>query len=136
MQQGKSYIKDSGNFINKIKELQSIADGVNLVISDAVALYLSFPLEAGLKALKDALDNRELKSISTEDLIKTARFVLQNNYFEFTGMVKPQVSGTSILTKFAATYACIFMDKLETDFLKRHEHLPLLWYRYIDNILL
>ena len=116
--------------------MQSIADGVNLVISDAVALYLSFPLEAGLKALKDALENRELKSISTEDLIKTARFVLQNNYFEFNGMVKPQVSGTAILTKFAAAYACIFMDKLETDFLKRHEHLPLLWYRYIDNVLL
>ena len=86
--------------------------------------------------MKDALDNRELKSISTEDLIKTARFVLQNNYFEFNGMVKPQVSGTAILTKFSATYACIFMDKLETDFLKRHEHLPLLWYRYIDNVLL
>ena len=70
MQKGKSYIKDSGDFINKIKELQSIPDGAILVTSDVVALYPSVPHEAGLKALKDALDNRENKSISTEDLIK------------------------------------------------------------------
>ena len=61
MQKGKSYIKDSGDFINKIKELQSIPDGAILVTSDVVGLYPSIPHEAGLKALKDALDNRENK---------------------------------------------------------------------------
>ena len=134
MQKGKSYIKDSGDFINKIKELQSIPNGAILVTSDVVALYPSIPHEAGLKALKNALDNRENKSISTEDLIKMARFVLQNNYFEFNGIVKQQISGTAIGTKFAPTYACIFMDKLETDFLNTQEYLPLVWYRYIDDI--
>ena len=33
---GKSYMKDSGDFVNKIKELQSITDGTTLVTSDAV----------------------------------------------------------------------------------------------------
>ena len=75
MQKGKSYIKDSGDFIKKIKELQSIPHGAILVTSDLVALYPSILHEAGLKAMKDALDNRENKSISTEDLIKMARFV-------------------------------------------------------------
>ena len=133
MQKGKSYIKDSGDFINKIKELQSIPNGAILVTSDVVALYPSIPHEAGLKALKNALDNRENKSISTEDLIKMARFVLQNNYFEFNGIVKQQISGTAIGTKFAPTYACIFMDKLETDFLNTQKYLLLGWYRYIDD---
>ena len=132
MQKGKSYIKDSANFINKIKELQSIPDGAILVTSDAVVLYPSIPHDAGLKALKDALDNRESKSISTEDLIKMVRFVLQNNYFEFNGIVKQQISGTAIGIKFAPTYACIFMEKLETDFVNMQEYLPLVWYRYID----
>ena len=95
---------------------------------------VQFWYEAGLKALKNALDNRENKSISTKDLIKMARFVLQNNYFEFNGIVKQQISGTAISTKFAPTYACIFMDELETDFLNTQEYLPLVWYRYIDNI--
>ena len=70
MQKGKSYIKDSGDFINKIKELQSIPDGAILVTSDVVALYPNIPYEAGLKALKDVLGNRESKSISTEGFIK------------------------------------------------------------------
>ena len=134
MQKCKSYIKDSGDFINKIKELQSIPNGAILVTSDVVALYPSIPHEAGLKALKNALDNRENKSISTEDLIKMARFILQNNYFELNGIVKQQISGTAIGTKFAPTYAGIFMDKLETDFLNTQKYLPLVRYRYIDDI--
>ena len=74
-----------------------------MLTTDVIALYHSIPHEAGLKALKDALENRESKSISTEDLIKMARFVLQNNYFEFNGIVKQQISGTAIGTKFAPT---------------------------------
>ena len=84
--------------------------------------------------MKDALDNRENKPVSTEDLIKMARLVLQNNNFEFNGIVKQEIAGTAIGTKFAAKYACIFMDKLESDFLNTQEYLPLVWYRYIDDI--
>ena len=50
------------------------------------------------------------------------------------GIVKQQISGTANGSKFAPTYACIFMDKLETDFLNTQEYLPLVWYRYIDDI--
>ena len=55
---------------------------------------------AGLAALRDALDNREVKKIPTEDLVKMAEFVLKNNYFEFNGSIKQQLSGTAIGTKF------------------------------------
>ena len=41
---GKSYIKDSGGFIYKIKELQSISDGPILVASDLVTLYPTFTM--------------------------------------------------------------------------------------------
>ena len=47
-----------------------------------------------------------------------AEFVLKNNYLEFNGSVKQQVSGTAIGTKCAPTYACIYMDEVETEFLK------------------
>ena len=134
MQQGKSYIKDSGDFINKLKELQIIADGAILVKSDVVVLCLSIPHEAKLKALKDASDSRGNKFISTEELIKMARFVLLNNYFEFHEIVKQQITRTATGTKFAPAYGCIFMDKLETDFLNMQKYLPLVWYRYIDDI--
>ena len=38
MQQEKWYIKDAGDFMNKIKKLQNILDGAILVIADVVGL--------------------------------------------------------------------------------------------------
>ena len=64
-----------------------------------------------------------------------ADFVLKNNYFEFNGQIKQQISGTAIGTKFAPPYACLFMDKIETAFLETQELQPLVWFRYIDSIL-
>ena len=61
-------------------------------------------------------------------------FVLKNNYLEFNGKVKKQFSGTAIETKFALTYASIFMDKFESDFLKSQELTPLLQYRYTEDV--
>ena len=88
-----------------------------------MALYLSIPHESGFEALKNALDNRENKSIIIEDITKMARFVLQNNYFEFSGIVKQQISGVNIRFryKFALRYACVFMNKLENVFINTQE---------------
>ena len=47
MQRGKSYIKDSGDFINKIKSLQKVPEAAILVTTDVEGLYPSIPHEAG-----------------------------------------------------------------------------------------
>ena len=59
MQKSWSYIKDSGDFIRKIKNLTDIPEGAILVTVDVVSLYPSIPHQTGLKALKKALDERE-----------------------------------------------------------------------------
>ena len=59
------------------------------------------------------LEAREHKVVFTDDLVKMAHFVLENNYFEFNGDVKKQISGTAIGAKFPPPCACIFMDDLE-----------------------
>ena len=56
------------------------------------------------------------------------------NYFEFNRDVKKQISETAIGTKFAPTYACIFMDETETRFLQFQSLQPLVWFRYINDI--
>ena len=76
MQKGKSYIKGSNDFINKIRDISSIPEGSLLVTADVVGLYPSIPHELGLEALKKALDNREVKPIPTKDLVNMAEFVL------------------------------------------------------------
>ena len=135
MQKSWSYIKDSGDFIEKIKRISNIPDDAILVTADVVGLYPSIPHELGLKALEEALEKRDSIQISTSDLVKMAKFVLQNNYFEFNGETKQQISGTAIGTKFAPPYACIFMDQVESKFLKTQTHQPLVRFRYKDDIL-
>ena len=105
MQSSRLHIKDSGNFIKKIKNIGTVLKYSILVTADVVGLYPSIPHEAGLKALERTLNNRTNKKVSTEDLVKTAEFVLKNNYFEFNGKVNQQILGAAIGTTFAPPYA-------------------------------
>ena len=134
MQKSWSYIKDSGDFIEKIKRIGNIPEDAILVTADVVGLYPSIPHELGLKALEVAPEKRESIQTLTSELVKMAKFVLQNNYFEFNGVTKQQISGTAIGATFAPPYACIFMDQVELAFLKTQIHQPLVWFRYIDDI--
>ena len=107
-----SYIRDSEDFINKSQNLGKIPDYAVLVTVDVVGLYHNIPHNVGLRGLKEALDKRE------------AEFVLKNNFFEFNSQIKQQLSGTAIGTKCAQTCACIFMDKMETEFLETQRGKP------------
>lgn len=65
--------------IKKIKHLKNIPDNILLVTADVIGLFPSIPHEAGLRTLKEVLDRRGEKKISTEYLVKMAEFVLKNN---------------------------------------------------------
>ena len=99
-----------------------------------MGLYPSIPHELGLKVLEVALEKRESIQISTSKLVKMAKFLVQNNCFEFNGETKQQISGTAVGTNFAPPYECIFMDQVESEFLKTQIHQPLVWFRCIDDI--
>ena len=79
MQNGLSYISDSQQFLEEIKTTGSVI----LVTAHVVGFYPYISHQAGLKALKEALEKRDIKNIPTEDLVKMAEFVLNNNIFEF-----------------------------------------------------
>ena len=56
MKSGKSYVKDTGDFIEKIRNLGKIPKDSFLVTADVVGLYPSIPHEAGLNALYEKLE--------------------------------------------------------------------------------
>ena len=76
-----------------------------MVTPDVVGLYPSIPHEVGLRALREALNKKDKKTIPTEELLKMVEFALKNNYFEFGNKIKQQISGTAIGTKFVPFYA-------------------------------
>ena len=88
MKSGKFYVKDTGDFLEKIKSLGRIPEDAFLVTADVVGLYPSIPHDAGLKALYEKLEERSDKKVPSADLVEMAEFVLKNNFFEFDSRVK------------------------------------------------
>ena len=94
MQEDCSCIKDSGDFINKTKNVSSIPENATVITVDVAESYASISYEADSRTLRESLDKQDKKSIS-EDLVKMAELVLKNNFFEFNSKIR-QVSGTVI----------------------------------------
>ena len=134
MKQGNSYIKDTDDFLEKLRAIGEIPKRPILLTADVVGLYPSILHDEGLKVLRNQDDNFIDKTVPTEEIIKMAEFVLKNNLFEFNSKFYKQISETAIGTKFAPPHACIFMDYIETEFLKSQETKPWLWKRFIDDI--
>ena len=84
--------------------------------------------------MKKYLDKREDQLVTSEFLYKVAEIVLNHNYFEFGQDVYQQILDTANVTKFAPTYANIFMAGLEEEIFKNLKFKPFLWLRYLDDI--
>ena len=51
MKQGELYIKDTGDFLEKLKRVDGIPKGAILVTAEVVFLYPSIPHDGGLEIL-------------------------------------------------------------------------------------
>ena len=95
----KSYIKDTNDFLRKIKGFQNITEDTILCSIDVVGLYPNIPHDEGLKALEKKLNERQNPKIPTETLVKMADLVLKNNVFLHNGKTYRQKRGTAMGTK-------------------------------------
>ena len=120
--------------MKKIKELGQLPEGAILCTIDVVGLYPNIPHDEGLAFLKDFLDSRVDKQVTTDTLIELTELVLKNNIFEFSDKTYKQIRGTAIGTKFAPPYAVLFMAALEEKILSKVKKKPSVWWRYIDDI--
>lgn len=130
----RSYVKDTNDFLKKLRDLPSLPNDFLLCTIDVVGLYPNIPNEEGLLAIREALDKRTDKTISTESLMDLAECVIKNNVFEHYTKIYKQKQGTAIGTKMAPPYAILFMASLEEKFLETCVFKPWLWWRYIDDI--
>ena len=83
MKAGKSYIKDTSHFSEKLENLGNIPSNALVVTADVVGLYPSIPHNAGFQALYEKLEEKADKKIPLTDLVEMAEFILKNNFFEF-----------------------------------------------------
>ena len=95
-----------------------IPGGAIICSMDVVGLYPHIPHDEGLESMRSVLNEYDRNigidgQLPVEDLIDLAELILKNNYFEFEDKIYHQILGTAIGTKFAPSFANIFMSKLE-----------------------
>ena len=83
MPEGMTYIKYLNDFLHEIRDFKDMPADPLLITADNVWFYPNILHETGLQALKEALERRKNKKISTNNLVEMAAFVLKNNHFEF-----------------------------------------------------
>ena len=130
-----SYIKDTTDFLNKIKSINDKPpESFTLVTMDVTSLYTNIGHADGIKAMSDFLAKQDVEMSLVSDIAKLAEFILKHNFFTFDDKFYLQTNGTAMGTKMAPSYANIFMCELEERFLSECEKKPLVYLRYIDDI--
>jgi hypothetical protein len=101
---------------------------------DVTSLYTNIPTHGGLVAIADYLRRDPAVDRIGPHLLKLLRLILTRTNFNFNGEHYLQVSGTSMGTNVAPSYAILFMDKLECKALDQYHLKPIFYGRYIDDI--
>ena len=92
-------------------------------------LYTNIPQDEGTESCLEAIEAVKASHIPRILLQQLFVIVLRCNVFS---LVYQQIQGTAMGTRMAPSYANLFMDR---SFLAQEPILPLVWKRYIDDIL-
>ncbi|XP_044134272.1 uncharacterized protein LOC122926834 [Bufo gargarizans] len=131
----KCYLKNTTQII-KILENLTIDHDCTLSTLDVQSLYTSIRHEQGLQALSSQMHKSgRFKSIQIDFILEAVNFILKHNYFVFNTDFFLQKSGTAMGTRFAPSYANIFMSDWEDEVILPKLGADLvLWKRYIDDV--
>ncbi|XP_053400774.1 uncharacterized protein LOC128557424 [Mercenaria mercenaria] len=115
MQSLLSYIKDTSDFIQKIKSVRFRSKHSYLVTLEVNSLYTNIPHSGGLRACKFFMDgtNHSTK-LSSKNIAELIQLGLENNCFQFDGESYRQCMGTAMGSSMAPAYASIFMGNSDT----------------------
>jgi len=137
-QKCESYIRDTKDFLNKLKSIDKLPENSVLVTMDVASLYTNISHKEGAQACFEKLETRTKKRVPSGVLKQLIILVLSNNVFKFGDKIYRRIKGTAMGTPMAPNYANLFMDKFERemlcDFEKQYGFRPFVWYRYIDDI--
>ena len=114
--------------------------GTVIVTMDVVALYPSIPINDGIAAvlqkLEEHQDEIDMVGLSLQEVERILQLILNNNYFTFDGKVYRQKHGIAMGNHLAPPLAIIFMDSIERQMIRTAEKKPDCYDRYVDDCML
>ena len=99
------------------------------------SLYTTIPQDEGIIACIH-FNKYACTNLPSQALLTLFNIVLKGNIFRFNNAIYSQLTGAAMGTKMAPAYANCFMHLLELQILETQELKPLLWKKYIDDILM
>jgi hypothetical protein len=138
VQNTKSYVKDTTDFINKIEMLPNFNDDTILCTVDVTSLYTNIPNMEGIRACQKQLDQhrQNTECLTNNNILRLLDFVLSKNNFDFDDKHYLQIGGTAMGTRVAPSFANLFMADFEDKHVYTYPLQPSIWMRYIDDIFL
>ncbi|CAJ0949880.1 unnamed protein product, partial [Ranitomeya imitator] len=132
----KSFILDTGDFLNKIRNLDTVSPTSILCTLDVNSLYTSIAHDKGIQAVSQSLEEANTDAGSQELCLDLLNIVLRENFFSFEDDFV-QTCGTAMGSNVAPAYANLYMDRFERDHIYSNplfQQHAITWFRYIDDI--
>ena len=128
-----SYIRDTTDFISKLKEIgEPLPENAVLFCFDVAKLYPSVPRKEGLEACEEALSMRSEPLAGKDGVMEMIKMVLENNVFGFGETNYLQKEGIAIGSRLGKNFACTYMRKWD-EALLQSEIKPYFYKRFIDD---
>uniref|UniRef100_A0A8C5P9J1 Reverse transcriptase domain-containing protein n=1 Tax=Leptobrachium leishanense TaxID=445787 RepID=A0A8C5P9J1_9ANUR len=110
-----SYLKDTINMLQILDKVKWDEDCI-MVTCDVNALYSNIPHTMGLQTVREEIYNsKNFLDTQIDFIMGSIHFILNNNYFKFGDDFFLQKNGTAMGTKFAPSYANLYMTGWNPD---------------------
>jgi hypothetical protein len=126
--------------LEKLKNFDCEDDYLELATMDITNFYPSITHVEGLRRTRDFLEklrhrhNVQMNDHQLNHLLEMLRWVLENNYVTFNGVIAHQHKGTAMGTNVAVIYANIVAASIEADVIRRLSSSIKFYTRYIDDV--
>ncbi|CAF1179846.1 unnamed protein product [Adineta steineri] len=136
--QAKSYVKDSFDFVNKLKEIILDKNKTYIKCSfDVESLYTNVPVKEAIEiTLNYIYKPTKLIDVpfSRDQMEKLLYLSITDAPFRFQNKIYKQIDGVAMGNPLAPIIADLWMQKMEDKLNRFSTNKPLIWLRYVDDI--
>ena len=133
-----SFVKDSADFIRKIKHLSINPEEETLISFDVSALFTSILVPAALQVINSKMSTctnfTNVCKIPTVKFIKILKFTLTNCIFCFNKKFYKQLQGAAMGSPVSPVTANIYMEYFESLAIHSSPTSIKWWLRYVDDV--
>ncbi len=135
-----SYLKDSWELLDDVKQLPILPPDARLISIDAVGMYVNIDTDTAIDVIGSWYDKHwetfnKMGLPNTDFILRGLILVMKNCIFQFDDLFCHQQNGTAMGTSVACMYATIFMGAYEEDYIhpNLNNHGIFYYRRFIDD---